>query len=252
FSVRKTGLQPLGMLVKIQNLAEDYHNSITSSFNFIGSFACFYTYLNETGRAGFVMASSASDAGHGEKRIREELIKTGHVDVMIAIGTNFFYTRPLPCTLWFIDKNKPQERQDQVLMLDARNIYRVVTRKIRDFSDEQLKNLTAIVWLYRGQTERYLKLIRDYLDICHDHAGQIKTQLEALDTPLITLETALENFAAIIQSDEDANAEAIQSLKDTLSEKDKAFNLFRTERATLLVDLDSHLSWYESAEKTSN
>jgi type I restriction enzyme M protein len=212
----------------------------------------FYSYLNETGRGGFVMASSASDAGHGEKRIREDLIKTGHVDVMIAIGTNFFYTKTLPCTLWFFDKNKPQERQDQVLMLDARNIYRVVTRKIRDFSDEQLKNLTAIVWLYRGQTGRYLELVRNYLDTCHLHAGQIKTQLEALDTPLIALETALVNFTEIIQPDKEITAEAIQSLKDTLSEKDEAFTLFKADRDALLADLIKHLSWYESAEKTTN
>lgn len=212
----------------------------------------FYTYLDETGQAGFVMSSSASDAGHGEKRIREELIKTGHVDLMIAIGPNFFYTRTLPCILWFFDKNKPQGRHDKVLMLDARNIYRVVTRKIRDFSDEQLKNITAIVWLYRGQTDRYLELVFDYLKTCHTYAGQVKTKLEALDTPLTALETALETFAEIIQPDEDITTRAIQSLNDTLSDKDEAFTLFKTERASLLADLTSHLSWYEGAKKITN
>jgi type I restriction-modification system DNA methylase subunit len=66
----------------------------------------FYNYLKPTGRAGFVMASSASDAGHSEKDIREKLVKTGAVDVMMAIGNNFFYTRSLPCTLWFFDRGK--------------------------------------------------------------------------------------------------------------------------------------------------
>ena len=89
----------------------------------------FYKYLNDSGRAGFVMASSATDAGYGEKRIRQELLKTGHVDAIVAIGTNFFYTRSLPCTLWFFDKAKPIERQDTVLMIDACSIYRVVTRQ---------------------------------------------------------------------------------------------------------------------------
>ncbi len=70
----------------------------------------FYSYLNESGRAGFVMASSASDAGHSEKLIREQLVNTGAVDVMIAIGTKFFYTRSLPCTLWFFDRGKAKDK----------------------------------------------------------------------------------------------------------------------------------------------
>ncbi len=158
----------------------------------------FYTYLNDQGRAGFVMASSASDAGHGEKLIRQKLVNTGHVDVMLAIGTNFFYTRSLPCTLWFFDKAKPPARQDQVLMLDARAIYRVVSRKIRDFSEEQLQNLTAIVWLYRGQSDRFLALVAAYLAQTHHHAATIAPLLATLNTPLITLHTQLQTFAAAL------------------------------------------------------
>lgn len=158
----------------------------------------FYTYLNDQGRAGFVMASSASDAGHGEKLVRQKLVNTGHVDVMLAIGTNFFYTRSLPCTLWFFDKAKPPARQDQVLMLDARAIYRVVSRKIRDFSEEQLKNLTAIVWLYRGQSDRFLALVAAYLAQTHHHATTIAPLLATLHTPLTTLHTQLQTFAATL------------------------------------------------------
>ncbi len=77
----------------------------------------FYSYLNDTGRAGFVMASSASDAGNKDRDIREQLVKSGHVDVMAAIGTKFFYTRSLPCTLWFFDKGKPEDLRDRVLMI---------------------------------------------------------------------------------------------------------------------------------------
>ena len=103
----------------------------------------FYAYLNPTGRAGFVMASSASDAGHSEKLIREQLIKTGAVDIMISIGNNFFYTRSLPCTLWFYDRAKENDknRKDKILMLDAHKVFRKVSTTINDFSPEQLENL---------------------------------------------------------------------------------------------------------------
>ncbi|MDD4429671.1 MAG: N-6 DNA methylase [Paludibacter sp.] len=124
----------------------------------------FYNYLKPTGRAGFIMASSASDAGHSEKDIREKLVKTGAVDVMMAIGNNFFYTRSLPCTLWFFDRAKEQdiERKDNVLMLDARKIYRKVTSKVNDFSPEQLKNLICIVNLYRGNTKKFESTVKSY------------------------------------------------------------------------------------------
>lgn len=126
----------------------------------------FYNYLTPTGRAGFVMASSASDAGHSEKEIREKLIRTGAVDVMMAIGNNFFYTRSLPCTLWFFDRNKEQDAKmrDKVLMLDARKIYRKVTSKVNDFSPEQLQNLICIVGLYRGNTEKFKQTVTGYLE----------------------------------------------------------------------------------------
>ncbi len=122
----------------------------------------FYSYLNEHGRAGFVMASSATDSQGKDKDIREQLIKTGHVDVMISVGNNFFYTKSLPCTLWFFDRGKPAERQDKVLFIDARNYYTVVDRTLNEWSEWQLKNLNAIVWLYRGETEKYKALLEEY------------------------------------------------------------------------------------------
>ncbi|MBU6174259.1 MAG: type I restriction-modification system subunit M, partial [Planctomycetes bacterium] len=123
----------------------------------------FHSYLSAKGRAGFVMSSQASSAGHGEAEVRRKLIQTGDVDVMVSIRSNFFYTRAVPCELWHFDRSKPNERRDQVLMLDARNICRKVTRKIYDFSPEQLANLTAIVWLYRGQSDRFMELVKNYL-----------------------------------------------------------------------------------------
>lgn len=94
----------------------------------------FWSYLNPTGRAGFVMSSQASSAGHGEAEVRRKLVETGDVDVMISIRSNFFYTRTVPCELWHFDKGKPKSRRDTVLMLDARAIYRKVTRKIGEWA----------------------------------------------------------------------------------------------------------------------
>lgn len=122
----------------------------------------FYSYLNEHGRAGFVMASSATDSQSKDRDIRQKLIQTGHVDVMVSVGNNFFYTKSLPCTLWFFDKGKPEELRDKVLFLDARNYYTVVDRTLNEWSEWQLKNLNAIVWLYRGEVEKYTKLLDEY------------------------------------------------------------------------------------------
>ncbi len=102
----------------------------------------FHSYLNDTGRAGFVMSSQASSAGRDEAKVRQKLVETGDVDVMIAIRGNFFYTRTVPCELWFFDKAKPRTPQDKVLMIDARNVHRKVTRTVYDFTPEQLANLT--------------------------------------------------------------------------------------------------------------
>ena len=82
----------------------------------------FYAYLNEHGRAGFVMASSATDSQGKDKNIREQLVQTGHVDVMVSVGNNFFYTKSLPCSLWFFDKGKKEELRDKVLFIDAGTI----------------------------------------------------------------------------------------------------------------------------------
>ena len=127
----------------------------------------FYSYLNEHGRAGFVMASSATDSQGKDKDIREALIRTGHVDVMISVGNNFFYTKSLPCSLWFFDKAKSEAIRDKVLFIDARNYYTVVDRTLNEWSEWQLKNLNAIVWLYRGETEKYTALLQEYHDYLH-------------------------------------------------------------------------------------
>lgn len=157
----------------------------------------FYNYLKPTGRAGFVMASSASDAGHSEKDIREKLVKTGSVDVMMAIGNNFFYTRSLPCTLWFFDRAKENDevKKDKVLMLDARKIYRKVTSKVNDFSPEQLQNLICIVNLYRGNTQKFESTVKSYLQTSADLAKETAETTTELQKQLQKVFKIISDFA---------------------------------------------------------
>src|SRR5262249_43731992 len=145
----------------------------------------FWSYLNKTGRAGFVMSSQASSAGHGEKDVRQRIVETGDVDVMMSIRSNFFYTRQVPCELWFFDRGKPAERRDHVLMIAARNVYRKVNRTINDFAPEQMGNLSAIVWLYSGQKERFLALVQKYL-------ATIGTECAAIPPALVRFDATLE------------------------------------------------------------
>jgi len=125
----------------------------------------FWTALNPKGRSGFVMANSASDARGNEAKIREELIKNNAVDVMIAIASNFFYTVTLPCTLWFMDKDKVNtDRKDKVLFIDARNIFRQIDRAHREFNPEDIEKIASIVKSYRK--EKGAKPYKDVKGLC--------------------------------------------------------------------------------------
>ena len=116
----------------------------------------FATALNENGRAGFVMANSASDARHSKAEIRRKLIESGVIDVMVAVGPNFFYTVTLPVTLWFLDRGKAgTERAGKVLFIDARTVFRQIDRAHRDFTDEQIEFLANIVRLYRDEEPEF-------------------------------------------------------------------------------------------------
>jgi type I restriction-modification system DNA methylase subunit/very-short-patch-repair endonuclease len=324
----------------------------------------FDSYLGPKGRAGFVMSSQASSAGHGEAEVRRKLIETGDVDVMISIRSNFFYTRTVPCELWFLDRGKsvrpsppaplpereggkkkhyrggyefsglvelarelrqketpaeemfwqlvrdkrflglkfrrqhqmgdyildfycheagtaieldgpvhetrikkdakrdaylesqgirviriknedflgapetilqqlaaklplpmgegggegrfsdPINHKDHVLMIDARNIYRKVTRKIYDFSPEQLQNLTAIVWLYRGQSDRFLALVQEYLTRTITEAAAISKQAGAFREAYDALKAATVAFLKTLPKD--------SPLHDLIKERDDA------------------------------
>ena len=153
----------------------------------------FATTLNERGRAGFVMANSASDARGGELEVRQKVIESGIVDVMISVGPNFFYTVTLPVTLWFFDKaktNPEHPRHEQTLFIDARKIFSSVhgSRTQREFSQAQLLNFAAIVWLYRGENEKFDDLRRLYLkafelwrdsEITNEDTGQVYRGINA-------------------------------------------------------------------------
>lgn len=157
----------------------------------------FYAYLNDHGRAGFVMASSATDSANKDRDIREKLVLTGDVDVMVSVGNNFFYTLSLPCSLWFFDKAKRLENKNRVLFIDARNYYTVVDRTLNEWTEWQLRNLHAIVHLYRGETEKYRQLVAEYND--------------ALDGR--TLQQCEEKLVAIKQAAKDAVANAVRKEK---------------------------------------
>ncbi len=203
----------------------------------------FYSYLNEQGRAGFVMSSQASSAGGGEAKVRQKLIETGDVDAMISIRSGFFYTRTVPCELWFLDRNKPKAHRDKVLMLDARNIARRVqgSRKIWEFSPEQEKNLHAIIWLHRGETERYLELLSEYLGMVADQAqGSFESEEEAGQStqPLPDYLDSLKALRKVITpmlktlSKGTAQAETEEMgkrLAETKAELDKEFALFEQD-----------------------
>jgi type I restriction enzyme M protein len=112
----------------------------------------FYSTLNETGRAGFVMANSAGDARGSELDIRRKMLEDRAVAVMISVGPNFFYTVTLPCTLWFLDRGKKKTaRKDTVLFIGAKHIFRQIDRAHRDWTPDQIEFISNIVRLYRGE-----------------------------------------------------------------------------------------------------
>lgn len=212
----------------------------------------FWSYLKETGRAGFVMSSQASSAGHGEKDVRKKIVETGDVDVMMAIRSNFFYTRSVPCELWFFDRGKPAERRDKVLMLDARNVYRKVTRKIYDFSPEQMANLAAIVWLYRGQTDRFLDLIKQYIQRVCEESAAISAKLMAFENSLCSLRNRFSDCAQSLTTLDGLDLAQRESFAEAANELNEAVTAYETDRAALVAALEAFDATYANALPASN
>jgi type I restriction enzyme M protein len=206
----------------------------------------FWSYLSAKGRAGFVMSSQASSAGHGEAEVRQKIVETGDVDVMIAIRSNFFYTRTVPCELWHFDRAKPKDRRDKVLMLDARNVFRKVTRKINDFSPEQMRNLASIVWLYRGQQNRFLALVADYIAQVCGECGRVTQALAPFDATLADLQ---KRFAAmVINAAKAENIDADKKAGVVAAEKElrEAADPYVADARALLAGLASFAKKYGS------
>ncbi|MFA0961022.1 N-6 DNA methylase [Roseivirga sp. BDSF3-8] len=156
----------------------------------------FASSLNEQGRAGFVMANSASDARLTEYQIRKRLVDSGIVDCMVSMPANMFYTVTLPATIWFFDKSKQgTEREGKILFLDARNVYRQVDRAHRDWTEEQQLNLATVVRLYRGETERFTELIASYLHRAADMLAGAGQAHAALDSLVSNIAQALKPYA---------------------------------------------------------
>lgn len=212
----------------------------------------FWSYLNERGRAGFVMSSQASSAGHGEKEVRKKFIETGDVDVMISIRSGFFYTRTVPCELWFFDKGKPPERQNKVLMLDARNVHRKVTRKIYDFSPEQMQNLAAIVWLYRGQKERFLALVQSYLGRVCAESEAVPRALGPVEETLADLRGRFEKLTGAVAGHDNLEAETKQAVAEAAGELAEAAALYETDRQKLADGLAGFVERYREAPPEEN
>ena len=203
----------------------------------------FYSYLTEQGRAGFVMSSQASSAGRGEAEVREKLIETGHVDIMIAIRSNFFYTRTVPCELWFLNKSKPAEFKDKVLMIDVRNIFRKVTRKIYDFSPEQLLNILSIIWLYRGESKRFHYLVVNYISAMFNEATQSIELTHNYETVFDKLNKELQPFLSTLPKD-GKQTETFKELADCLQAYTSGIQTF----AKLTQDKSA---WWEKQNKNA-
>ena len=203
------------------------------------------------------MSSQASSAGGEEVKVRQKLIETGAVEAMVDVRGNFFYTRSVPCQLWFIDRGKPDQpsppaplpegegsdsyasvplnHKGHVLMVDARNVYRKVTRKIFDFTPEQEKNLNSIFWLYRGQNERFVELVQSYVDQVLNEAQCcfVNSKGEPLSECKATLNalfTAMQPFLESLPK-EGVQAETVAELKKSGSDLHEEIITFEQARS---------------------
>ncbi len=240
----------------------------------------FYHYLNDKGRAGFVMASSATDAGNSEKAIRQKLIETGAVDCIVAVGNNFFYTRSLPCHVWFLDRGKREKNHDRILMIDGRNTFRKVTTTINDYSPGQLLTFQAIMNAYRGDLlaidkctaqlqahaiEQAASLVEAVNELRQHCAGSLfnntvlnfkAAQLElahcvilakdagytACHALLKTFENPVPKLAALLEN----YKIQLDTAKKALDKKDSAGKKQLDEQAKLLRELNAAINAYQS------
>ena len=215
----------------------------------------FYSSLNAKGRAGFVMANSASDARSSEQDIREKLIRANAVDVMIAVGPNMFYTVTLPCTLWFLDRGKARsKRADSVLFLDARNIYRQVDRAHRDWTAAQIGFISNVVRLYRGESldfthggeEAAAKITEVFGErpTYQDVPGLCKSAtIDEIETSVWSLNSGryvgLSDSTSVNNSDFDAHLVNLNKELETLNVEARAFEQMIAENIATIIQRSS-------------
>lgn len=211
----------------------------------------FYSYLKENkGRAGFVMASSATDSQNRDKEIRQQLVESGDVDAILSVANNFFYTVSLPCTLWFFDKRKKPELKDKVLFIDARNYFTVIDRKTNEWTDWQLKNLNAIVWLYRGETEKYAALLQEYKNAVQDFATETKD--ENVKQILLTTEKFSEMIARLREAQERYRALAKKEIAAAPERKSKKKDSPQVKtKKEVEAAWNKKINWFDEAIETA-
>tara|TARA_R110002096_G_scaffold392677_3_gene587646 strand:- start:2188 stop:4317 length:2130 start_codon:yes stop_codon:yes gene_type:complete len=231
----------------------------------------FATSLNKKGRAGFVMPNSASDARNSEYDIRKNIVDSGIVDCMVSMPSNMFFTVTLPATLWFFDKAKVQtDRKDKILFIDARNVYRQIDRAHREWTEENQQNLAAIVRLYRGETNRYLELVNQYIQKADKASDAILPHKEHLVKQLNTTIANLRAYAKATRSEKRTPAKkkaleeagyynALENYKRTTAEANAIVlsNLLHPINKTPLendaqLEVTNHLKWNVTQNKNDN
>lgn len=217
----------------------------------------FATSLNETGKAGFVMPNSASDARNSEYEIRKKIVDSGIVDCMVTIPSNMFYTVTLPATLWFFDKSKIKTpREDKILFIDARNTFKQIDRAHREWSEEHIQNLSTIVNLYHGSDEKYNKNIQNYNE-------NLKTSIKELEPILNEYKNFYDELANKIEENNlelnySTNLEAINELLKSIKEQNQSLqeklktNLKKLKLTKQVKELDSKLEVCEEKIKEIN
>jgi type I restriction enzyme M protein len=198
----------------------------------------FATALNKTGRAGFVMANSASDGRSGELQVRQNLVEAGMVDVMITLASNFFYTVTLPVTLWFFDKaktNVKHPRHDHTLFIDARRIYTPVhgSRSLREFTQAQLLNIASIMWLYRGESGKFHEL-RDLYGRARDFWRDGDVTADETQKTYKGIAAHREQLAGAFRALATKLSEWIESIKEQLTDEANAALLENAEGTSKL------------------
>lgn len=216
-----------------KNKGKNTNDSITdANYLWISLFA---TSLNDNGRAGFVMPNSASDAGNSEYNIRKKIVDSGIVDCMVSMPSNMFFTVTLPATLWFFDKQKANTgRKDKILFIDARNTYHQIDRAHREWKEEHIQNLTAIVRLYRGETGRYLELVNHYAVQANEALQNVPAAFDSFQNVLHDSVANLKQY--IVDSKEKRKLAEEKKLKESrLLEKIKSMEFIKLKPPSFVV-----------------